>query len=171
MSPSVEIRKRLVNALRLDLIGPEPGLGSLDEVLPQAPSRWYLTGFLVPRDAGEDQKSEEESAEDVAVEPPAPGIEDNATPEPAAAKKKFLPSSMGVSLLVPHAVNTLKVLIRWGDYERLEREDGQLGPNPWRRIHRQESVDLDIPNDRMRATEKDILNSAGLKSRMVGATR
>ena len=46
----VEVREELVDALRLDLIGPCPtrNLGTPDEVLPQTPSRWYLTGFLVP---------------------------------------------------------------------------------------------------------------------------
>jgi hypothetical protein len=60
----VDVRGRLVDVLRLDLIGPAPGLSNPSEVLGQAPSRWYLTGFLVPRDAGEEQKAEEESTEE-----------------------------------------------------------------------------------------------------------
>ena len=35
---SVEVRQELVDALHLDLIGPSDGLGTLDEMLPQAPS-------------------------------------------------------------------------------------------------------------------------------------
>lgn len=40
----VEVRNELVDALRLDLIGPCPvrDLGSPNEVLPHAPGRWYL---------------------------------------------------------------------------------------------------------------------------------
>src|SRR5438045_2032105 len=64
MTP-VEVRSELVNALRLDLVGPGEWLGSPDEVLPQAPSRWYLTGFLVPLDADASQKSDPDSAEEV----------------------------------------------------------------------------------------------------------
>ena len=54
---SVEVRSQLVDALRLDLIGPDATekLGTPDESLPRSPSRWYLTGFLVPLEAGEDQ--------------------------------------------------------------------------------------------------------------------
>lgn len=44
----IDVRDQLVEALRLDLIGPENGSELETEVLPQAPSRWYLTGFLVP---------------------------------------------------------------------------------------------------------------------------
>jgi hypothetical protein len=47
----VEMRQYLVDALRLDLIGPDNGTALENEVLPQAPSRWYLTGFLVPLEA------------------------------------------------------------------------------------------------------------------------
>ncbi len=44
----IEIRSQLVDALRLDLVGPGYDSELASEVLPQAPSRWYLTGFLVP---------------------------------------------------------------------------------------------------------------------------
>jgi hypothetical protein len=49
MTP-VEVRSQLVDALRLDLVGPDAarGLGTPDEILAQPPSRWYLTGFLAP---------------------------------------------------------------------------------------------------------------------------
>jgi hypothetical protein len=49
MASSAEIRSRLVAELRLDLIGPSHRDAALvNEVLPDPPSRWYLTGFLVP---------------------------------------------------------------------------------------------------------------------------
>jgi hypothetical protein len=51
MATSLEIRDTLVDALRLDLIGPSPGHALEAEVLEQHPSRWYLTGFLVPTGA------------------------------------------------------------------------------------------------------------------------
>ncbi len=48
----VDVRRDLVDALRLDLVGPRKGSALENEVLPQAPSRWsYLTGFLVPLEA------------------------------------------------------------------------------------------------------------------------
>jgi len=48
MSTSAELRSKLVEALRLDLIGPDNGHAFAHELLPEPPSRWYLTGFLVP---------------------------------------------------------------------------------------------------------------------------
>ena len=47
----VKVRRELADALKLDLVGPNERLGTSNEVLSQAPSRWYLTGFLVPLDA------------------------------------------------------------------------------------------------------------------------
>ena len=49
----VEVRSQLVDALRLDLVGPDNGSDLEAEILPQAPFRWYLTGFLVHLEAGE----------------------------------------------------------------------------------------------------------------------
>jgi hypothetical protein len=62
---SVEIRVRLVEALKLDLVGPGRQLGEPAEVLFQAPSRWYLTGFLSPLDAKPEQRSEADADEDL----------------------------------------------------------------------------------------------------------
>ena len=76
---SVEVRQQLVNALGLDLIGPEGESDLLAEVLPQAPSRWYLTGFLVPIDADEDQRTDETAAEGVEELTSSTGDDDQAT--------------------------------------------------------------------------------------------
>jgi len=56
---SVELRNRLVDVLRLDLVGPEPGSPLESELLPTAPSRWYLTGFLIPFEAPDTQRADE----------------------------------------------------------------------------------------------------------------
>ena len=63
----VDVRTSIVDALQLDLIGPRDGLGAPDEILPQRPSTWYLTGFLVPLDADETQRGEETAAEETEV--------------------------------------------------------------------------------------------------------
>jgi hypothetical protein len=59
---SADVRARLVHALRLDLIGPEPDEPQASEILSLARSRWYLTGFLVPWDAPASQKRDEDDA-------------------------------------------------------------------------------------------------------------
>ena len=71
-----------MQALRLDLIGPENGTELEAEILPQAPSRWYLTGFLVPLEAGEVQKSDETANDDL-DSPAAGGDAPMTTPRPS----------------------------------------------------------------------------------------
>src|SRR5438132_13970974 len=114
---SVDVRKRLTDALRLDLIGPEENLGSAEEVLPEPPSRWYLTGFLVPLDADEEQRSDETSVEELDAATDGTGTDDQTTPEPAAARRSFFPSSIGLSFLVADSTKTVRVVARWGDYQ------------------------------------------------------
>src|SRR2546421_10284490 len=93
---SVDVRRQLVQTLGLDLVGPDRDSELLNEVPPQAPSRWYLTGFLVPTDAPEDQKSDEAGVEEMDEVSDAGGTDDAPTPEPAAARRAFFPSSMGL---------------------------------------------------------------------------
>ena len=64
MATSAEIRERLVNELRLDLIGPSHrDMALVNEVLPDPPSRWYLTGFLVPVDTPSRRKARDPQEE------------------------------------------------------------------------------------------------------------
>ena len=83
----LEVRRDLVDALQIDLIGPTGPLGNHKEILPQTPSRWYLTGFLVPTDADEEQRCDPTSNEelDQAAEPA--GLDDGDTPEKPAARR------------------------------------------------------------------------------------
>jgi len=65
MSTSSAIRSELVEALKLDLVGPDNHHAFAHELLPDAPSRWYLSGFLVPSEAPADQKTDETSNEEI----------------------------------------------------------------------------------------------------------
>ena len=127
MPTSAEVRERLASELRLDLIGPGPGDGALvAEILPDPPSRWYLTGFLVPIGAPERQKSPDPQEEmDTAEEG---GDDDADTPERGPARPRFLPSSMGLSLLVEPGTEALRVTARWGDYRFEDPAEGEGKP-------------------------------------------
>lgn len=132
---SASIRNTLVDALRLDLVGPDPDepthAAYATETLPSAPSTWYLTGFLVPFQAAE---SDETSSEQMDMLRPRPGADDDAAPEKASARKAPFPSSLGISLLVPAGVVSLSVEVSWGDYAPLPRPDGaESGPQRWQR--------------------------------------
>lgn len=45
---SADIRQALVEAVSLDLVGPDNAHPFAHELLPESPRRWYLTGYLVP---------------------------------------------------------------------------------------------------------------------------
>jgi hypothetical protein len=159
----LEVRSELVDALKLDLVGPCERLGSPTELLPQAPSRWYLTGFLVPLDADPSQRADEDSTEEVDAANDAGGADDATTPEPASARQRYLPSSMGMSVLVPAVTKQLKVVIHWGDYKRRKIEGAAAGQEEWERVQRTAEVMLDVPAATKQPREKEVKGSGGLK--------
>ncbi|MEX1364122.1 MAG: DISARM system helicase DrmA [Nannocystaceae bacterium] len=121
MSSPAQVRATLVDALRLDLVGPDPTEPAHQvhaaELLPEAPSKWYLTGFLAPRGAKAKDRSDQESGEqaDEHQRNKTLGADEN-SPETASARRSFFPASMGLSVLVPPDVEALKVTAHWGTY-------------------------------------------------------
>lgn len=138
----VDVRRGLVNALKLDLIGPDETLGSLDEVLDQSPSRFYLTGFLVPLDAAPTQRVDADGTEEVDAVSDSGAADEDQAPEPAAARQKYLPSSIGLSVLVPKECKTLHARVRWGDYKL--HFDVETRAERWVREDRQGELDLPL---------------------------
>jgi hypothetical protein len=123
---SVDVRHNLLDALRLDLIGPDNGTALEHEVLPQAPSRWYLTGFLVPLEADEAQRSDETATESVDELSDSGGADDAETPDAVTAKRAFFPSSMGMSLLIAQDAAGADVSVHWGDYKPFDVTPGDV---------------------------------------------
>jgi hypothetical protein len=175
MTP-VEVRSKLVEALSLDLIGPDRGSEHLAEVLPQPPSRWYLTGFLVPQGAAEVQRRDETSSEGIDEQNDAGSPDDSQTPEPSAARRVFFPSSMGLSLLVPKDAKELRVIVRWGDYHpqtplesAVEAEGEGLAWDsatpplawPWKRTDQEREVKLPL-EAAVKPVEVEVPESNGL---------
>jgi len=156
---SAQVRSKLAEALKLDLVGPGQELGNPVEVLPQSPSRWYLTGFLAPLDAVPEQRSNVDADDELSAAGEA-GLDDDLTPEPAAAaKQRFFPSSIGLSILLPAEMQMLKVRVRWGDYRR----DGDDRSEIWRRTPREEEASLPVPERLARAQEYKVPRSDGLR--------
>jgi hypothetical protein len=156
---SVEVRSRLVDALRLDLIGPSETLGDPKEVLPQAPSRWYLSGFLVPLGADPNQRTDEDSADDLdQAGEPGGGLDDDEQPERPAARQRYMPSSIGASLLVPKSAKHITVKASWGDYHRRSET-----PEEWERTPREETVALDLDKTGDQPREIDLPATKGVK--------
>ena len=170
---SVEVREDLINALRLDLIGPGPGHPHESEILPQAPSRWYLTGFLVPYEAPESQRRDAVSDEQIDLPGMAGGTDDDERPERASGRKVFLPSSLGVSVLVPANCQVIKVKAFWGDYRLLQSSGGAEGtgtssppgraPQQWQRTQRVFALAIPVPKSTNKPIHTDIPESGGVR--------
>ena len=163
VTDSASVRDHLVTALRLDLVGPRPDNKALQhERLPQAPSRWYLTGFLVPSDAPQEQRAQDSEEEiDEPVEP-SQGGDDAREPDRGSGKRAFLPSSIGMSVLLDASTTRLDIEVKWGDYAPEEDRvsdaatdtdfsDSAAGESPvrrrfspWVRRPRSASVSLDL---------------------------
>lgn len=155
---SVEIRGKLVEALRLDLIGPGQQLGDPAEVLPQAPSRWYLTGFLVPLGAKPEQKGDETADDDLDEAGEGGGDADDAVAaDKPAARQRYFPSSIGASVLVAADTAGMRVCVRWGDYKRRSES-----PEEWDRTANEEWVGIDLSKANGRPKETPVPKSNGL---------
>src|SRR4051812_30901411 len=116
MMNSPEARAKLVEALQLDLVGPWPGHAFANELLPENPTRWYLTGYLVPEAAPVEHRSDAEAKEEMDAAGEGGGADDSATPDKEAAPLSLLPSSMGLSVLISSATKQIEVEVTWGDY-------------------------------------------------------
>jgi hypothetical protein len=122
ITQSIEARDRLVEVLRNDLVGPEPGSEDEREVLPQPPSRWYLCGFLVPHEGRDEDRRDETAEEDASLDGAMGGADDEADVERVSERKVYFPSSIGVSVLVPKGARTLSVDVTFGEYRPLDAE-------------------------------------------------
>ncbi|WP_413993785.1 DISARM system helicase DrmA [Labrys okinawensis] len=129
----VEVRERLVEIVRRDLVGPHPDLDpdlALEVLEGTSPSTWYLTGFLAPSrrtvavrraELADEQQAElalETLRETEGLEQGAPGPgagEDAGTTEPPL-RRSFVPSSIGLTVLLPLEATSIEARITWGDY-------------------------------------------------------
>src|SRR5258707_7606167 len=150
-STSLEVRERIVEALKLDLVGPSAGDSHADEKLPGwvRPSNWYLSGFLIPVGTPPEASADADEDDDVDVVPESAGLAEESNDERKAAKKGFFPSSMGLSFLVPTATRAVTVVICWGDYTQgeIEGSDGKR-VSVWQRQPREVTVDVQLSGGR-----------------------
>jgi hypothetical protein len=166
---SVEVRERLVEALRLDLVGPGAGHALAEERLPGwvRPSNWYLTGFLIPTGTPHEKRADADENEDFELVPESAGLTKESNEERKAAKKAYFPSSMGLSFLVAQNARDLRVTVRWGDYAPAEIEGGDGKPVPvWQRRPREASLTV-VLIGAAEPREYDVPGSGGLQLHVV----
>ena len=133
---STVVRKRFVEALNLDLIGPGAGHELASERLPGwvRPSNWYLTGFLVPAGAPPAQSGDADEDDDLDEMPASAGLVKESTEERKAVKMGLFPSSMGLSFLVPEEADTVAVSVRRADHALVPvRDAGGKPASVWQR--------------------------------------
>ena len=161
---SLDVRQDLADALKVDLVGPGAGHELAHERLPiyESPSNWYLTGFLIPSDTPPELGAgADENDDDLDEVPERAGLAEESTEDRKAAKKAFFPSSIGLSFLA--ADTTLRITVRWGDYEVTDAvDDSGKGRRCWQRTPREEVVAVELVAGEA-ATLHDVPASGGLQ--------
>jgi hypothetical protein len=145
MADTPDLRPQLLKALNADMVGPY----AADELLKLPPSRWYLTGFLVPKAVREGEELDPTDNEEL-------GAGNDETEEEAAAaeaepkQKNRLPASMGMSVLLPPgpASDAITATLTFAEYsiEEVEEEGRKRKAHYWRRHARppvSETITLD----------------------------
>lgn len=166
-------RSHLTDALQLDLVGPTPNDTTYArEVLTQPPSKWYLTGFLVPFGAPPEVRSDDTSNDEIVQISNSDVADDAGTPETASARKALFPSSIGLSFLISSETQELDVTVNWGDYlpkvgetelETTETEDeSEQTTELWERIPQAVDVHIILPKDKHKK-QLDVPGGSGLQ--------
>lgn len=143
---AADVRHQMINALRLDLVGPRNHTAHLayaEEVLPSSPSRWYLTGFLAPYESSVEQRADDDGDDALDQSGHVGPGDDETTPEQTSARKAFFPSSMGLSVLIDKTTTQLTARVCWGEYTRGSGEgaDGR----GWTRRGHEATTTVDLP--------------------------
>lgn len=138
-SDKVEIRKELIDRMKLELIGPNMEMEELNE----SPSQRYLTGILWPIGSEIEKEDDEDHATEGDGE--ESGLPDRAAPLMQAMK----PSAIGLSFVLDEGVDTLNLKASWGQYE----QKGDRKNPAWHRspIIFETSIDV-LPSDGRRRT-------------------
>lgn len=110
-----EVRQKIIDAIRNDLIGPR----EQEEVLEENPRYAYLVGMLDIQSNTEDHACAEEQEVDTDIafetgEDFTAGEEDDN--EPISTTHFQLPSSIGISFYIQSDTESINLAVTWGDY-------------------------------------------------------
>jgi hypothetical protein len=182
-SSSDVVRDFLVQALKLDLVGPcthqGEAIGDPEERLPGwiNPAAWYLTGFLIPTGTPPEQAVDANEDEELDLVSQTVGDPNESAEEGKAKQKGFFPSSMGLSFLVGPDTRQLAVKVRWGDYTYIGKpkvtaepekpaDEGEPEGSYWQRTPRAEAVSVTLAGS-VEPIYYDVPRSGGLQIHVV----
>ena len=174
---AASVRDGLVDRLRRNLVGPsEPQDADLAaERLPagESPSRWYLAGFIAPSgeltatatpdatdgDANDDADADHDDDKTFLAEMEGYGAGgaagDHDEPDSPPARRRFLPSAIGLTVMLDPGVATIDVALDWGDYvpepplppDVLESGVDTRGQAiSWRRVGHARTLTVSVPD-------------------------
>jgi hypothetical protein len=138
-----EVRQKIIDAIRTDLIGPV----SPEEVLNENPRFAYLVGMLEPQcDVNAPDQNEQEIEADIDhdTEEDFTADEDDDI-EPVSTTRFQLPSSIGISFYIERNLDDICFDVSWGDYinstEKIIGNDGKTHEHTiYQRIPEKETV-------------------------------
>jgi hypothetical protein len=174
---SAEVRRHIVDALRADLVGPFAPAGSdggepAEEVWDLAPSKRYLCGFLVPREQARVQDAEDEDPTEAEQLEAGDDPGEESQNDPQAKRQPMLPSSIGLSVLLPAGQgDAVAVRVCWADYvaepqpPELDADGKKKRGRPvvhWRRVARP-PVALEVPLDAAALAQGLAVGTSGLR--------
>jgi hypothetical protein len=173
---AAQVRRHIVQALRADLVGPfapaDAGGNDAEEVWDLAPSKRYLCGFLVPREQArvQDEQDEDPSESEQLEAGDDPGEESQNDPQ--ARRQPMLPSSIGLSVLLPAGQgDAVAVRVCWADYAaepqapEVDADGKKKRGRPvmhWRRLARP-AVELAVPLDGATLAQGLAVGASGLR--------
>lgn len=121
-----EVRKKIIEALKTDLIGPM----CENEVLDENPQFAYLVGILAPKNEDNESVSDDQEIDtDYDYDSGNFTAEEDDDNEPITVPRFTPPSSIGISFYVKNELPSLQIEISWGDYNKTivpkENADGK----------------------------------------------
>lgn len=145
-----EVRQKIIDALKMDLMGPQ----TEKEVLDENPKHAYIIGLLAPQsdmsNSSDDDTSEQEIEAVISYEDnedyTAGQDDDN---EPIMTTHFQIPSSIGVSFYVSNQTTTINLDVSWGDYvkstEKIINKDGkEINKASYTRVPMKETLLIDF---------------------------
>lgn len=160
-----EVRQKMINMLKMDLLGPMEE----DEVLEENPRHAYILGMLAPQSDNEKGATIEQEVDgDVSYDENVYSSDEDEddSSEPVSTSQFKIPSSMGISFYVSALVEDFNVEISWGDYVKesttaLNKEGNEISKTIYVRQPQKETVKV-ILDSFKRSKEISLTNDSNV---------